>query len=63
RDLELPIKYDMMVALISLAREQASRELADEAADICSEIVRKNIKYRDIRDRRREIDELAKSMS
>ena len=63
RDLELPIKYDMMVALISLAREQASRDLADEAADICSEIVRKNIKYRDIRDRRREIDELAKSMS
>ena len=63
RDLELPVKYDMMVALIALAREQSSKELADEAAEICSEIVRKNIKYRDIRDRRREIDELSKSMS
>ena len=44
----------MMVALIALAREQTSKELADEAAEICSEIVRKNIKYRDIRDRRRD---------
>ncbi|MAJ45783.1 MAG: hypothetical protein CBC35_00470 [Planctomycetes bacterium TMED75] len=62
KELELPIKYDMMVALIQLAREQNSKELAEEAAEICSEIVRKNIKYRDIRDRRREIDELSKSM-
>ena len=63
RDLELPIKYDMMVSLISLAGETRSRELAEEAAEICSAIVRKDIKYRDIRDRRREIDELTKSLS
>ena len=62
KELELPIKYDLMIALIELAREQTSREMADEAAEICSEIVRKDIKYRDIRDRRREIDELSKSM-
>ena len=61
-DLELPIKYDLMVSLIALARDQNSREFADEAAEICSSIVRKDIKYRDIRDRRREIDELSKSM-
>jgi len=36
-------------------------KLAEEAAEICSAIVRKDIKYRDIRDRRREIDELSKS--
>ena len=62
KELELPIKYDLMVALIELAREQTSREMADEAAEICSEIVRKDIKYRDIRERRREIDDLSKSM-
>jgi tetratricopeptide (TPR) repeat protein len=61
RDMELPIKYDMMVSLIALARDSRSRELAEEAAEICSAIVRKDIKYRDIRDRRREIDELSKS--
>jgi tetratricopeptide (TPR) repeat protein len=63
RELELPIKYDMMVSLITLAAESRSRELAEEAAEICSAIVRKDIKYRDIRDRRREIDELTKSLS
>ena len=61
REMELPIKYDMMVSLIALARDTRSRDLADEAAEICSAIVRKDIKYRDIRERRREIDELAKS--
>lgn len=61
-ELELPIKYDMMVSLIAMARDRNAREFADEAAEICSAIVRKDIKYRDIRDRRREIDELAKSM-
>ena len=63
RELELPIKYDMMVSLIAQAGESRSRELAEEAAEICSAIVRKDIKYRDIRDRRREIDELTKSLS
>lgn len=62
RELELPIKYDMMVSLITLAGESRSRELAEEAAEICSAIVRKDIRYRDIRDRRREIDELNKSL-
>ncbi|MFP8880610.1 MAG: hypothetical protein VCE43_14855 [Myxococcota bacterium] len=62
-EFELPIKYDMMASLIALARDQRSRELAEEAAEICSAIVRKDIKYRDIRERRREIDELAKSLN
>ena len=63
RDLELPIKYDMMVSLIELARDSRAREQAEEAAEICSAIVRKDIKYRDIKERRREIDELVKSFN
>ena len=36
----------------------ASLEMAQRAKSICSEIARTNIAYRDIRDRRREVDEV-----
>ena len=61
-ELELEIRYDLMVSLIDKARRDESEELAREALDICSSIARKDITYRDIRDRRRAIDELVKSL-
>jgi tetratricopeptide (TPR) repeat protein len=61
-DKELDIKYDLMLALIELARLEKSAAHAKEAADICSAIVRKNIGYRDVRVRRKEVDELVRSL-
>lgn len=60
--LELEIRYDLMLALIEAARLDSSEELAREALEICSGIARKDITYKDIRDRRREIDELVRSL-
>jgi len=60
---ELHIRYDLMVSLIAHARDEQSVELAKQALDICSSIARKNITYRDIRDRRKEIDSLVKELS
>ncbi|MEE2973065.1 MAG: hypothetical protein VX672_08065 [Planctomycetota bacterium] len=59
---ELPIRYDLMLSLIDLARENGSMEEAREAADICSAIVRKDIGYRDIRVKRKEVDALVKEL-
>ena len=56
RDHELPIRYDLMVALIGRARSDNSVDYAREALEICSSIARKNITYRDIRTRRKELD-------
>ncbi len=61
-DLDLLVRYDMMVSLIEKARNESSEELAREALDICSSIARKDITYRDIRERRHEIDALVKSL-
>jgi tetratricopeptide (TPR) repeat protein len=61
-DKELDIKYDLMLSLIELARLEKSAAHAKEAADICSAIVRKNIGYRDVRVRRKEVDELVRSL-
>ena len=52
-----------MVSLIAHARDEQSVELAKRALDICSSIARKNITYRDIRVRRKEIDNLIKELS
>ena len=46
------------MSLIEQARAERSPDLAKEALDICSGIARKDITYRDIRNRRREIDQL-----
>ncbi|MAD78549.1 MAG: hypothetical protein CMJ51_04160 [Planctomycetaceae bacterium] len=59
---ELPIRYDLMLSLIDLARDNNSMEEAREAAEICSAIVRKDIGYRDIRVKRKEVDTLVKEI-
>lgn len=63
QDLELRIRYDLMLSLIELARMEQSLDVAKEALEICSGIARKNITYRDIRTRRKEIDELVRELS
>jgi histone H3/H4 len=57
------VRYDLMLALLEAAREENSLEIARKAKTICSEIARKDITYRDIRTKRREVDELIKSIS
>jgi len=59
---ELEIKYDLMLALMELAKLEKSGAHAKEAADICSAIVRKNIGFRDVRARRKEVDELVRTL-
>ena len=59
---ELDIKYDLMLSLIELAKLEKSGAFAKEAADICSAIVRKNIGYKDVRARRKEVDELVRTL-
>jgi hypothetical protein len=63
KDRELAVRYDLMVSLIEQARAERDSGLAKEALDICSGIVRKDIGYRDIRARRKEIDQLMKDIS
>ena len=52
------MKYDLMLGLIEGAKAEKDLEMAQRAKSICSEIARTNIAYRDIRDRRREVDEV-----
>jgi len=61
-DRELPIKYDLMLSLIELAKSEKNGNHAREAAEICSAIVRRDISYRDIRSKRKEIDTLMKDL-
>ncbi|MDY7109122.1 MAG: hypothetical protein SYC29_10855 [Planctomycetota bacterium] len=60
---ELPIKYDLMLALIEAAREEESVDMAKQAKSICSEIARKDVTYRDIRAKRKEVDGLIREMT
>ena len=60
---QLMIKYDLMLALIGGARDEDSVDLAKQAKTICSEIARKDITYRDIRAKRREVDELLRQLT
>ena len=61
-DRELDIRYDLMLSLIELAKAEKSPAHAKEAADICSAIVRKNISFRDVRAKRKEVDELVRTL-
>jgi hypothetical protein len=63
KDRELPIRYDLMLSLIGLARGEHSVQHAREAAEICSLILRRDIAFRDIRERRKEIDAVLKDLS
>ena len=58
REKTLDMKYDLMLGLIEGAKAEKDLEMAQRAKSICSEIARTNIAYRDIRDRRREVDEV-----
>lgn len=60
---ELEIRYELMLSLIELARAERSLQHAKDAADICSAILRKDIGYRDIRNRRKELDALVKELA
>ncbi len=62
KERELEIRYDLMLSLLEASRAEQSVALAKEAADICSAIVRRDITFRDIRARRKEVDELIKSL-
>jgi hypothetical protein len=61
-DKELEIRYDLMLSLMELARAEKSSAHAKEAAEICSAIIRKNIGFKDVRARRKEVDELVRTL-
>ena len=61
-DRELDIRYDLMNSLIEQSRGDKSAGPAKEAAEICSAILRKNIGYKDIRDKRKLIDTVIKEL-
>ncbi len=63
KDRELEIRYDLMVSLTEQARAEGEIGVAKEALSICSGIARTKITYRDIRNKRKEIDELIKSLA
>jgi len=61
-DTEQRIRYDLMTALLEHARVEQSIDIAEDAKSICSEIARKDITYRDIRNKRKEVDELIREL-
>jgi hypothetical protein len=63
RDRELAVRYDLMLSLIEEAKKSRRIDFANEALEICSGIVRKDIAYRDIRAKRREIEDLQKQLA
>ena len=63
KEKELSIRYDLMVSLLEHAKLEKSIDHAKEALDICSGIARKDITYRDIRVRRKELDSLIRELS
>ena len=60
---ELEIKYDLMNSLIEQARAEKNAQAARDAAEVCSYILRKNIAFRDIRERRKQVDALVKEIA
>lgn len=63
RDRELAIRYDLMISLIEHARQEREVNSAREALDICSLIARKDITYRDIRAKRKEVDQVIRDLA
>jgi hypothetical protein len=62
RDRELAVKYDLMLAQIEAARSERSIDFAKQAKTLCSEIARRNITYRDIRAKRKEVDDVIRDL-
>jgi tetratricopeptide (TPR) repeat protein len=62
RETELAIRYDLMVSLMEEARRERSLDHARQALEIASSIARKDITYRDIRNRRKQADELIREL-
>lgn len=63
QDREQDIKYDLMLSLIEIAKSERSAQHARDAAEICSTILRKDISYRDIRQKRKDLDALVKELA
>ncbi len=63
KEMELAIRYDLMVSLMANAREERSLDLAKEAREICTSILQQDVTYRDIRSARKEVDQLIKEVS
>jgi tetratricopeptide (TPR) repeat protein len=63
KELDLDIRYDLMNSMAIHAKAERNLELAREAQELCSTIMRKNITYRDIRARRKDLDALLKELS
>lgn len=61
-DAELSLRYDLMQSLAAKAKNDTNIDLAREAMEICSSIARKDISYRDIRECRRNLDELVNEL-
>ncbi|MDA0802546.1 MAG: hypothetical protein O2819_02150 [Planctomycetota bacterium] len=62
-DRELDIRYDLMLSLASQARDEKNDVLAKEAQEAASTIMRKDIGFRDIRQKRKDIDALLRELS
>ena len=62
-DREQDLKYDLMLSLIEIAKSEKSGQHARDAAEICSAILRKDIAYKDIRQRRKDLDTLVKELA
>ena len=59
---ELSLRYDLMQSLAKKAKKDENIDLAREAMEICSGIARKDISYRDIRECRRNLEDLVKEL-
>lgn len=59
---ELPVCYDLMQSLTAEARSEKDMDLAKRAREMCSQIARRDITYRDIRQKRKEVEQLIKSL-
>ena len=63
KEQELAIRYDLMISLMANAREERSLDLAKEARDSCTSIIRQDVTYRDIRSARKDVDALIKELA
>lgn len=62
RHRELEVRYDLMASQMAHARAERDIGLAREALQNCTEILRKDIAFRDIRARRKELDTLIREL-